>query len=111
MLAVGARDVMTARRSQSSGKMPKSLAKMSQLSLPKRPWFSPFLTESAPQVEFVLTYSKQTTGKFLTEARTHIKDFRISANFDTKFRPVDTRLPPYLDQQNVLAVSSAGAKC
>ena len=38
----------------------------------------PLLTESAPQVEFVLTRSKQTTEKFLTEARTHIRIFDFS---------------------------------
>src|ERR1700733_6505821 len=33
----------------------------------------PFLTESAPQAEFHLSYTKQRTEEFLTEARTHIK--------------------------------------
>jgi hypothetical protein len=43
----------------------------------KRPGGRPFLTESAPQLEFVLTRSKQTTEKFLTEARTHIRIFKL----------------------------------
>jgi hypothetical protein len=40
-------------------------------------WSRPLLTESAPKVEFVLTYRKRRTEKFLTEARTHISDFSI----------------------------------
>jgi hypothetical protein len=39
--------------------------------------FSPFLTESALQLEFDLTHRKQTTEKFLTGARTHISDLAI----------------------------------
>src|ERR1700685_383426 len=35
--------------------------------------FRPFLTGSASQTEFAVTHSKQTTEKFLTGARTHIK--------------------------------------
>jgi hypothetical protein len=35
----------------------------------------PFLTGSAPQTELAVTHSKQTTGQFLTGARTHIKEF------------------------------------
>jgi hypothetical protein len=38
-------------------------------------WPRPLLTESAPQLELDLTHRKQTTEKFLTEARTHISDF------------------------------------
>ena len=34
----------------------------------------PFLTGSAPQTEFDVTHRKQTTEKFLTGARMHIKD-------------------------------------
>ena len=68
----------------------KSLTKMTQLSRPKRPWFSPFLTESAPQTEFALTHSKQSTEKILTGARTHIKDFQVLPIYSTKYRPVDT---------------------
>jgi hypothetical protein len=33
----------------------------------------PLLTDSAPPAEFVLTHSKQTTKRILTEARTHIR--------------------------------------
>ena len=37
------------------------------------PRFRPFLTGSAPQTEFDVTYSKQTTAPFLTGSRTAIK--------------------------------------
>src|ERR1700733_3355889 len=47
--------------------------KSSSISAPICKWFSPFLTESAPQVEFGLTHSKHRTGEFLTEVRRHIK--------------------------------------
>ena len=40
-------------------------------------WSRPLLTESDPQTEFDVTHRKQTTEKFLTEARTHISDFAI----------------------------------
>jgi hypothetical protein len=69
---------------------PKSLTKMSQLSLPKRPWFSPFLLDSVLPAGFGLTYSKQTTEKFLPDTRTHIKVFQVLIIYDTKSRPVDT---------------------
>jgi hypothetical protein len=42
-------------------------------------WSRPLLTESDPQTEIGLTYRKQTTEKFLTEARTHIRETRICA--------------------------------
>ena len=41
----------------------------------KYPSGRPLLTGTAPQTEFALTYSKQTTGGFLTGARTHIRIF------------------------------------
>ena len=41
-------------------------------------WPRPLLTESARQTEFDLSHSKQRTGKFLTEARTHISVFQFS---------------------------------
>jgi hypothetical protein len=41
------------------------------------PCTSPFLTGSAPQTEFPVTHSKQTTDEILTGARTHIKTFEI----------------------------------
>jgi hypothetical protein len=44
-----------------------------------RNWSRPLLTESDPQTEFDLTCRKQTTEKFLTEARTHIRETRICA--------------------------------
>ena len=37
----------------------------------------PFLTGSGSQTEFDVTHSKQTTEKFLTGARMHIKDFEV----------------------------------
>jgi hypothetical protein len=43
----------------------------------KYPSGRPLLTDTAPQTEFVLTCSKQTAEKFLTEARTHIKLFEF----------------------------------
>ena len=42
-------------------------------------WSRPLLTGSAPQTEFGLTYRKQTAEKFLTGARTHIREMRICA--------------------------------
>ena len=41
-------------------------------------WSRPLLTESDPQTEMGLTYRKQTTEKFLTEARTHIRETRFA---------------------------------
>jgi hypothetical protein len=45
---------------------------------------SPFLTGSAPQTEIDVTCSKQTTEKFLTGARTHIKETRICAKMNAQ---------------------------
>jgi hypothetical protein len=61
-------------------------AKTSRLSLAKRPWLRPFLTGTAPQTEFVLTHSKQTTDKFLTGARTHLS-FLSFCHFLHKISP------------------------
>ena len=44
----------------------------------------PFLTGSGPQTEIDVTCSKQTTEKFLTGARTHIKETRICAKIDAQ---------------------------
>ena len=41
---------------------------------PRSTLLNAFLTGSASQTEFDVTPTKQTTGKFLTGARTHIKD-------------------------------------
>ena len=41
-------------------------------------WSRPFLTGSASQTECDVTHSKQTMGKFLTGARTHIRVFQFS---------------------------------
>ena len=48
-----------------------------------RKWSRPLLTESDPQTEFDLTYRKQTTEKFLTEARTHIRETRFAQHSGT----------------------------
>ena len=45
---------------------------------------SAFLTGTAPQTEIDVTCSKQTTEKFLTGARTHIKETRICAKMDAQ---------------------------
>jgi len=49
-----------------------------------RNWSRPLLTESAPQTEIGLTYRKQTTEKFLTEARTHIRETRFCAKMSVE---------------------------
>ena len=54
--------------------------KFADPSLTKCKWSRPLLIDSDPPTEFDATYSKQTTEKFLTEARTHISDFRKSPN-------------------------------
>jgi hypothetical protein len=46
-----------------------------------------FLTGSGPQTEIDVTCSKQTTEKFLTGARTHIKETRICAKIDPQMNP------------------------
>src|ERR1700723_3605224 len=48
--------------------------------LTKCKWSRPLLTGTDQQTEFDLTYSKQTTEKFLTGTRTHISDFRNLPN-------------------------------
>jgi hypothetical protein len=55
-------------------------SKVLPLNLPQiRKWSRPLLIDSAPPIEFGLTYRKQTTEKFLTDARTHISEIRICA--------------------------------
>jgi hypothetical protein len=44
----------------------------------------PFLTGSSPQTEIDVTCSKQTTKKFLTGSRTHIKESRICAKMNAQ---------------------------
>jgi len=60
------------------------------------PGFRPFLTGSAPQTEFDVTYSKQTLKKILTGARTHIKRSvfpqRFSGAFSTEHFPAHRRI-------------------
>ena len=53
--------------------------------------FAPFLTGSALQTEFAVTHSKQSTGKFLTGARTAIKLAPISALESQKLARVNLR--------------------
>src|ERR1700733_393048 len=48
---------------------------------------APFLTGSAPQTEFAVTHSKQTTAQFLTGSRTAIKPFRFSRDFGAHLSP------------------------
>jgi hypothetical protein len=68
--AVCGRDVTEARR-------PKP-AKIEPVVTSKCVSGRPLLTGSAPQTEFLATHSKQTTEKFLTGARTHIRIFNFS---------------------------------
>jgi hypothetical protein len=44
-------------------------------------WSRPLLIDSAPQTKFDVTYRKQTTEKFLTGARTHIRETRFAQHF------------------------------
>ena len=59
--------------------------KIADPSLTKCKWSRPLLIDSDPPTEFDATYSKQTTEKFLTEARTHISDFRKLPNLSPVF--------------------------
>jgi hypothetical protein len=47
----------------------------------------PVLTGTASQTEIDVTCSKQTTEKFLTGARTHIKETRICAKMTAQMNP------------------------
>ena len=69
------RELPTKRNSQSSqvlSPIPPQIHK----------WSRPLLTGSAPQTEFDVTYRKQTTEKFLTGARTHIRETRFAQHSD-----------------------------
>ena len=70
MPAACGREVTMARRSKP--------AKIEPVVTSKCASGRPLLTGSAPQTEFNATRSKQTTKKFLTEARTHIRIFEFS---------------------------------
>ena len=59
----------------------------SPISVRKRP----FLTGSAPQTEFDVTRSKQTTEKFLTGARTHIRIFKSGTGRTQNLAQVNRR--------------------
>jgi hypothetical protein len=61
------------------------LRKFADPSLTKYKWSRPLLIDSALQTEFGVTYRKQTTEKFLTEARTHISVFRKLPNLSSVF--------------------------
>ncbi len=50
-------------------------------------WSRPLLIDSDTPIEFVATRRKQTTGRFLTGARTHISDFNFSQNSVTQIAP------------------------
>src|ERR1700728_726708 len=73
----------------------------------------PLLTESDTQTEFTAIYRKQTTEKFLTEARTHIKDFTFSHNSVTqtasKFANPRSRRRPLSDKRPVNKRSASAA--
>jgi len=68
--AVSGRDVTMAR--------PPKPAKTEPVVTSKCTSGRPLLTDSAPQTEFNASHSKQTTKKFLTGARTHIRIFNFS---------------------------------
>src|ERR1700735_5610837 len=82
----------------------RQLRPLSRNSSRMRRRFSPFLTGSDSQTEIDVTHSKQTTEKFLTGARTHIKDFEtwhvirlsraLSASHDSAFGRISARHSP-----------------
>ncbi len=49
-----------------------------------RKWSRPLLIDSALPIEFGLTYRKQTTEEFLTDARTHISETRFCAKISVE---------------------------
>ena len=61
---------------------PRGIPVLPPSQLQIRKWSIPLLTESAPQTEFNVNYRKQTTEKFLTEARTHIRGTRFAQHAD-----------------------------
>jgi hypothetical protein len=72
----------------SSSGLPTNLGGNNSQLLPQnlpqiRKWSRALLTGSALQTEFGLTYRKQTTEKFLTEARTHIRETGFAQHPDT----------------------------
>jgi hypothetical protein len=74
--------IATANSSQVS-ESPSSAA----VSDPNSRKLTTFLTGSASQTEFVVTHSKQTTGEFLTGARTAIKVSQFRVEFRTESQP------------------------
>jgi hypothetical protein len=61
---------------------PRGIPVLPPSQLQIRKWSRPLLTESDSQTEFSLTYRKQTTEKFLTGARTHIRETRFAQHSD-----------------------------
>jgi hypothetical protein len=72
-----------------------------------RPAFRPFLTGSAPQTEFDVTHSKQTSEKFLTGARTHIRHNTISTLKTQIPAPGISHPDPVLLAQNLPSIELA----
>jgi len=60
----------------------------------------PLLIDSAPQTEFALTHSKQTTEKFLTGARTHIRIFSFCTFTTQNPTQLIHRLLIYLEEKH-----------
>src|ERR1700735_2415038 len=74
--------IPSVQRGLSGQTSPQILSGFDQLPANIHHRFRPFLTGSGSQTECDVTYSKQTTEKFLTGARTHIK----RSTFRTVFR-------------------------
>ena len=89
MLATGGRRAVIGRRLAPLWR--SSVHSFTQFSAGQIDVGAPFLTGSAPQTEFDVTHSKQTTGKFLTGARMHIKDFEIRQLRTQKLARVNLR--------------------
>ena len=60
----------------------------------------PLLTGTAPQTEFDLTRRKQTTEKFLTGTRTHIRIFNFSPFTTQNPSQLIQRLPAHLEEKS-----------
>jgi seryl-tRNA synthetase len=61
---------------------------------------APLLTGSGSQTEFDVTHSKQTTEKFLTGARMHIKDFDYSHDFAAQGATAGRRQSARIENQD-----------
>ena len=71
-------------RLDSSFFRPPHAARIAVLLPQIRKWSRPLLIDSALPIEFGLTYRKQTTEEFLTDARTHISETRICAKISVE---------------------------